>query len=106
MRVPRSYIGKMVILLWRDPFTAMISCQPEQVPKGMAGLAIRKEKGTIEDITDGVVLIYHSEGHSPLMPDQSRSTHDYQLTWVQEVLVEEIQVFDPQAVKTEQEPTQ
>lgn len=105
MRVPRSYIGKMIEATWRDPYTAMISCQPEQIPKGIAGLAVRKERGIIQDISDGVVLINHSDGHSPTMPDVARADVDYQLTWVQETLIEEIELFAP-VPKNEQDPAQ
>jgi hypothetical protein len=102
MRVPRSYIGKQVELVWRDPRGVRVSCQIEQVLKGMAALATWKERGVIDDLTDGVVRIIHSEGHNPIDPDEHKSTPEYQVTWVPEALVESITIMEP--MKTEQDP--
>jgi len=59
----------------------------------MAVLATQRERGVIDDVTDGVVRIVHTEGiDSPLVPDPST---DLYVTFVPESLIESITIYAP-----------
>ena len=63
MRLPRSLLGRVVVLEWADPnaFKGRI----RDVRRGRAALATWREFGSVWDITDGVVLLAHSLGRDP-----------------------------------------
>lgn len=95
MKIPRSLIGKYVELIWRDPRDDRVCCRPTELLRGFAALATWKERGVIDDLTDGIVRIIHSEGTEPQSPGGEESKPDYRVTWVHEALVESIVVMEP-----------
>ena len=97
MKIPRSVIGKMAEVTWRDPCQVNVkshTADRSDVPKGMAALAIQKEYGAIDDVTDGVLRIVHSWGQdSPLVRDDR--SDDFRLTYVHEALIEKVVYYEP-----------
>ena len=104
MKVPRSYVGKYVELVWRDPVAAFrsrnpVAGYPERIKLlgpdavGLEALASWTERGLIVDVTDGIVKIEHSVGEDP--PLHSDRNRDTVCTWTHEALVESIRVFEP-----------
>jgi hypothetical protein len=108
MKVNKSYLGKRVEVIWRDPCSAHIKSHDlknyADVPKGREVLAYQEEQGVIDDVTDGVVRIRHTKGlDSPIVPDQSA---DLYYTWVDENLIEKITVFEPSTKEDDNGPRQ
>lgn len=96
MRVGRSYLGKIVEVTWRDPTGTSRRVKLSKAPRGMAALSSWKERGVIDDITDGVIRIVHSSGEDP--PGDPDPEPEIFCTWVPEALIETIQVLE--AAKT------
>jgi hypothetical protein len=61
MKVPKAYVGSAVKVTWRDPIS-MARKELWEVPTGMDALATWVEYGVLDDLTDGVLRIVHSEG--------------------------------------------
>lgn len=100
MKIGRGYIGKYVELTWHDPrFDRVAKDRPTS--KGMAALSSWKERGVIDDLTDGVVRILHSEGTEPgeTEPDEIVAT------WVQEEIVTSIRVLVFESEASEASPS-
>src|SRR3990167_7518360 len=92
MKVSKSLIGCMVKVRWIDPMTATTTVRVEGPPRrGRSGLAVHVENGIIDDITDGVVRIMHYAATHP----GEEQPDEYRHTWVQEDLIEAIQVYEP-----------
>lgn len=102
MRVPRSYIGKMVEVLWRDPCCRTFETKDlDTVPKGRSILGKVRDRGVLTDITEGVLRIEHS-----FTEMEPRDGSDYFRVWatfVQEELVESLRVYEaaPEPVREE-----
>ena len=64
MKVGRQYLGKVVEIRWRDP-GCYLRQEAHELRSGLAALALWKEYGVVDDVTDGVVRIVHSAGHDP-----------------------------------------
>jgi len=97
MKISRSIIGKYVEMIWRDPMGAvkLRSYLPDRsdLPKGTASLASWKERGVVDDLTEGIVRIVHSHGTDPPMRVKGEdSSEDFSLTWVPEALIESYRV--------------
>lgn len=96
MKITKAYLGRFVEVVWRDPCSASVKSHARDrgdIPRGLAVLATQRERGVIDDITDDVVRIIHTEGtDSPLMPDSSL---DLYATWVPAALIESIVVYQP-----------
>ena len=96
VKLRRDHVGKLVELVWRDPCAAHVKSHARDrsdIPRGLSVLATQRERGVIDDITDGVVRIVHTEGtDSPMVPDPSV---DLYVTWVPESLIETITIFAP-----------
>lgn len=75
---------------WADPTT--FSEDLRDLRKGRAALATWRERGTIHDITDGVVIIAHSLGHNPGQNEDD----EVQGTAVHEDAIEKLTVFKPE----------
>ena len=91
MKVSRRLVGRMVEVTWRDPGASRV---PKTSPhaKGKAALATWLDRGILDDLTDGVLRIVHSDGFS-----QGDTTADEIFaTWVPEDLVESITAFIPE----------
>ena len=101
MKVPRSAVGRIVELVWRDPCHCNVKSHTRDgsdIPRGRAILATQTERGRITDITDGVIRIEHTRGEdSPLNPDPSI---DVSATWVVEDLIESLTLWTPEAPAT------
>lgn len=94
MKIPRSAIGQLAVITWRDPCSAHVKSHTRDhsdLPKGTAVLATQVERGVIGDVTDGIVRIEHTEGtDSHLVPDP---TDDLYCTWVPEGLIEKLVLY-------------
>lgn len=93
MKVPKSYMGKYVEIIWRDPNVRR--AEMHEVLKGMDALATWSEYGVIQDITDGVILIVHSSARN--VGTDPKVTDEISYTAVHEALVEKIVVFEPRS---------
>ena len=62
MKVPKSYVGSVVAVTWRDP-VSMRRKELHEAKVGMDALATWTEYGMLDDLTDGVLRICHSEGY-------------------------------------------
>jgi hypothetical protein len=87
MRVPRSIVGKVVEIIWRDPGTDRKPLR--DALKGSAALASWKEYGLVDDLTDGVVRVIHSAGYDP----GETEIDEISYTVVPEALVEKVTVY-------------
>jgi len=95
MKIGKHLLGKYVEFVWRDPNHARVEAKNyETLPKGKEALAVWKERGIIDDLTDGVVRIEHSHGAASKIVDGQGNDHVY--SWVQEELIEAITVFVPE----------
>jgi len=90
MKIGRQYLGKYVEFTWRDPIGGH-RFEKEKAPKGLVALAVWKERGGIDDVTEGVVRIAHSEAIGParIEPDEGM------FSWVPEELIVAITVYEP-----------
>ena len=96
MKVGRQYLGKMVELQWTDPNFGRGDL--DKLLRGRAALATWRERGVVYDITDGVVLVAHSEAQSP----GNDKVDEIARTAIPESLIERIDVFEK--VKVAEEP--
>lgn len=96
MKIGRQYLGKMVEFTWKDPNNRRV--KKALALRGLAALATWKERGVIDDLTDGVVRIAHSEAAGPNRPNEP---DEMVYSWVPEGLITEITVYV--AEKTEKE---
>jgi len=94
MKVGRQYIGKLVEVRWRDPGTGHAKGRKrEELPRGLAALAAWVERGVIDDITDGVIRVVHSEGRQA-QHVEGVDELEVSCTWVPDDLVDSITVFE------------
>lgn len=99
MKISRQLLGKLVELTWKDPCEDRVKCHLpnlEDLPKGRAALATWKERGVIDDITDGVVRLVQSEGHEP----GAGKPDEFKCQWICEELIEAVRVAEFQAVES------
>ncbi len=89
MKVPRSCIGKYVEFTWKDPNNRRVKSAVAR--KGLAALATWRERGVIDDITEGVVRIAHSDAAGPSNPIPD----EFVYSWVPEDLITSITVYEP-----------
>lgn len=98
MKIPRSALGKLVVITWRDPCSAHVTSHTKDhadLPKGMSILATQVERGVLGDVTDGVARIEHTAGtDSPLVPNP---TDEFYCTWVPEGLIDALVIYEPTA---------
>lgn len=92
MRVGRQYLGKEVRVTWRDPHQGD-RIPLDSAPKGKAALATWTEWGRIDDLTDGIVRLVHSEAKNP--PYESEPGVEVVPTYIPEELIEDIVVLEP-----------
>lgn len=90
VKITKALLGKYVEVAWRDPIGVQ-RAPIEQAPKGLAGLAMWKERGVVDDITEEVVRIIHSSGHEP----GSSNADEISFTLVPEDLIIDVVVFEP-----------
>jgi hypothetical protein len=87
VKVPKSIIGKEVRITWIDPISSdrikMLDAR-----RGRSALSTWRERGVIDDITDGVVRFLQSEATSP-----GEDRHDEAIMgWIPEELITRIEV--------------
>jgi hypothetical protein len=87
VKVPKSIIGKEVRITWIDPISSdrikMLDAR-----KGRSALSTWRERGVIDDITEGVVRFLQSEATSP-----GEDRHDEAIIgWIPEELITLIEV--------------
>lgn len=89
MRVPKHLIGKEVRLTWQDPMSdhdKLINLKDAR--KGRAALARWRERGVIDDITEGVVRFIQSETY----PAGEEHPDEAIIGWIPEELITRIEV--------------
>ncbi len=104
MKLTKAYLGKMVEIVWRDPGTGHTKTRladRSDAARGMAAMATWRERGVIDDLTDGIVRIVHSEGEDPVYIVEDRDL-ELSCTWVHEALIERIVVYEPVARTAEE----
>lgn len=102
MKLTRAHLGKVVEVIWRDPGTGHTktrSADRSDGARGQGALATWRERGVIDDLTDGVARIVHSEGQDACYVSEDDRSLELSCTWVPEALIEKITVFE--AVKLE-----
>lgn len=96
MKITKAHLGRLAEVVWRDPCSAHVKSHLSDfsdVPAGLSVLATQRERGVIDNVTDGVIRIVHTIGtDSPVVPDPST---DLYVTWVPEALVESITIYAP-----------
>ena len=87
MKVPKALIGKEVRITWVDPLSSDRQ-RLETARRGRSALSMWRERGIIDDITDGIVRFLQSEATSPgeEKPDEAI------IGWVPEDLITRIEV--------------
>lgn len=106
MKVPKSIVGKLVEVTWRDPSFARISCPPLLLPE--IALATAKDRGVVDNLKDGVIRLIHADTrHDPNLAaiSDEMPTVTYQVSWIHESMVESITVFEPSQVIGEETKT-
>ena len=93
MKVPKSYLGKLVEIQWADPNSWKGKLELMKV--GRAALATWKEYGIVMDITDGVVILSHSTASEP--GGDVEKPDELERTAIHEALIERITVYAPTA---------
>ena len=96
MKVPKSYLGKIVEITWRDPYEGE-RMSLRNAPKGFQALATWVEYGVIDDITDGIIRLYHSKAVNP--PYVATDQVEIVPSFLHEALIETIRVLEP--IKTD-----
>ena len=96
MRVTKAVIGKYVEITWRDPTSGRMELQ--RAPVGRKALSTWKERGVVDDVTEGVVRVVHSAGKGP--DGDEGEVDEIQYTSIDETLIEVLDVY----VKAETEP--
>lgn len=94
MKVGKYYLGKYVEFIWHDPGANRVVSHLSDLgdlAKGLEALAIWKERGVIDDITEGVVRIAHSAARDP----GKINDNEFFYSWVPEDLIESITVYEP-----------
>ncbi len=99
MKIGKQYIGRMVEFQWMDPNFG--KGELHTLLRGRAALATWVERGVIVDITDGVVLIAHSEASSAGKQPPPSGTDELARTAVPEVLIEKLTLFAVEKVVQE-----
>ncbi len=92
MKVPRSYIGKVVEIVWRDPHGGD-RMPVEKLPTGYNALSTWWEYGVVDNITDGIVRLYHSRSENP--PYERERDEERVPSFVHEDLIAKITVYEP-----------
>ena len=92
MKIGRTYVGQEVRLTWSDTaFNHWNENSMGPLPKGRAALARQIERGMIDDVTEGVVRIVHTETTHP----GDSKPGAWSVTWVPEEVVTDIVVLSP-----------
>lgn len=89
MKVPRSYIGCMAMVTWEDPCGGGRHAI-RTAPKGRAALSKWHEYGIIDDVSEGVVRLFHSECFNDR---DSKEADEAQISWIPEDLILDIKVY-------------
>lgn len=95
LRPTKALLGNYIEVTWRDPIG--VQRQPLEVAnamKGLSGLATWSERGIVDDMTDGVLRIVHSEGREP----GSGKVDEISYTLVPEDLIISISIFKAEAL--------
>jgi len=89
MNIPKRLLGRYVEIQWMDP--CFQRTEHHKMLKGRAACATWLERGVIKDITDNIVLIFHSVARNP----GEVSTEDDEMCYtpIHEALIEKIRVF-------------
>ena len=96
MKVGRAALGQVVVLRWLDPASDHTNENVKgPAARGRGALAVQTEIGRIDDITDGVVRICHTETVHP----GDKSPGAWFHTWVPEDLVIELVLYAPQTAQ-------
>lgn len=90
MKVSKSLLGRYVEIQWMDP--NYNRADVDTLLKGRGALATWKERGVVYDITDGVVLIAHSESTNA----GNKEPDEIARTAIHEALIESITVYQPE----------
>ena len=88
VKVAKALVGRYVEMVWLDPVGAR-RVETHQALKGRAGLATWTERGVIDDITEDVVRVVHSEGRSPSSTEVDELTY----TMIPEDLIISLRTF-------------
>ncbi len=84
MKITKAFLNQLVILTWEDPRGGGSREEIDKAPKGKAALAKWNEFGRIDDITDGVIRIRHSEAfESP----GNKEPDEGVFSWIVEALI-------------------
>ena len=95
MKLTRAHLGKVVEVVWRDPGTGHTKRRGTEAGAcGEKALATWKERGVIDDLTDGVASIVHSEGLDACYVGEDDRSVELSCTWVPEALIERIVVYE------------
>lgn len=89
MRVGKQYLGQMVELQWSDPSGARV--MKHDLRSGLDALAHWKERGVIDDISDGVVRLLQSEATNA----GGTEPNEFIVSYIPESIITDIVVFRP-----------
>lgn len=92
MKIPKNLVGRIVEITWRDPHTGDRMSR-RSAPRGYEALATWTEYGVVDDITDGIIRLYHSKAVNP--PYEGTPQEEIVPSYIHEALVEKIQVLEP-----------
>lgn len=97
MKITKNYLGRVCRIVWSDPVSENDRLSVDKAKKGRAALARWVEYGVIDDITDGVVRFRHSESYDP----GESEVHEALFGWVQEDLIEAVQIMVEEHAKSD-----
>ena len=98
MKVGKAYLGQIVQLTWLDTAFNHINVNSQGLPlKGRASLARQREYGQIDDVTEVVVRLVHTETTHP----GDDKPGGWSITWIPEEVVVEVIVLAPRPQQPE-----
>lgn len=99
MKLPKSHIGAFAVITWLDPYVGPSRAQDGLPLRGRDALARQVEYGKIDDITDDIVRICHTETTHPNAQKPGEWVH----TWVHTELIIDVTIYSKTETKAAEE---
>ena len=96
MKIAKEYVERIVVVYWLDPCSRSVEIHTRDgsdVPKGEKGLAKRRERGLLEDISDSKIGRILRIAHWDTLNDWEEKPDQVYATWVPEVLIYQIDLY-------------
>jgi len=95
MRINRAWLNRLVEITWLDPNERAVEIHTRDgsdTPRGMGALIKRRERGILDDYTDGVLRVCHWDAFD----QDGEHVDEAKYTWLHEALVTKVTVYNPE----------